>query len=545
MASSLRICRPARLAACVVKKAAVCLAALCLTLSAALSPDLAAAEVRRFALVVGANLGMDATTPLQYAVRDAERMAQVLEGLGGVAPERLVLLRDPDAQTLARVLADLDDRIGRARAQSPEDEVVLVFYYSGHADPQGLQLGGERVPFETLKEQLRASPAQLKVLILDACRAGEITRIKGAAPAEPFQLDMVERFGGEGMAIMTSAAADEDAQESGRLQGSFFTHHLVAGLLGAADLSGDQRVTLGEAYGYAYSETLRSTSSAQFIQHPTYHFEIRGQRDLVLTDVATTTRDLGSLRLPDAGDYMLFRVGQGGELASEVRASADTVVRLEAGEYLVRRREPRAVYEAVARVTAGGESVLWADEMASVPLSAMVRKGVVDDRAPMSVISGARLGGPLLDGGALTWGASIGVQVDWEALSLQARVQYGFSSTQSAFITQDQHLVGVDLTTLKLFDLGPLQAGFGLRVGADWIRQGFSTEGDAPTRDAFAGRLGPVLHLGVSPWAWLGFFVEGGGDAYLLPEVDPDSGQESVAVRFMPTGSVGVCFFVP
>lgn len=518
---------------------------LCLCFCACAFAAPAHAEVRRFALVVGANQGAQLELPLQYAVRDAERMAQVLENLGGVAPEHLVLLRDPDAATLGRVLADFDDRIARLRAQSPQDEVVLVFYYSGHADPQGLQLGSERLPFDTLKQQFKASPAQLKVLILDACRAGEITRIKGAAPAEPFKLDAVEQFGGEGMAIITSSAADEDAQESSRLQGSFFTHHLVAGLLGAADLSGDNRVTLGEAYGYAYSETLRSTSSARFIQHPTYHFEIRGQRDLILTDIGSDSRDLGQLRLPDAGDYVLFRTGHGGELAAEIRAISDTVVRLEAGEYLVRRREPRAVYEATAHVSAGGEAVLRAEEMASVPLSAMVRKGFVDDSAPTSVVSGVTLGGPLTEDTGLTWGASLGVQVDLESISLQARMRYGFSTNENDFVSLDQHLVGLDVATLKLFDFGLLQAGFGLRIGGDWVRQGFSTSGEAPARDAFAGRLGPVVYFGASPWTWLGLFAEAGGDAYLLPQTNAETGEEETAVRFMPTGSLGVCFFVP
>jgi hypothetical protein len=142
-----------------------------------------------------------------------------------------------------------------------------------------------RLEFSTLKQRIEGSSAQLRVLIVDACRSGEITRVKGASPAEPFKIDPVGRGVGEGVAIITSAASDEDAQESDRLQASFFTHHLLSGMLGAADTSKDKQVTLGEAYGYAYNETLRSTSRAKVVQHPTYWFEIRGRQDLVLTSL--------------------------------------------------------------------------------------------------------------------------------------------------------------------------------------------------------------------------------------------------------------------
>ena len=59
---------------------------------------------------------------------------------------------------------------------------------------------------------------------------------------------------------LAATAASEDAQESDELRGSFFTHYLVSGLLGAADEDGDGAVTLAEAYDHAYAATLRATS---------------------------------------------------------------------------------------------------------------------------------------------------------------------------------------------------------------------------------------------------------------------------------------------
>ena len=40
---------------------------------------------------------------------------------------------------------------------------------------------------------------------------------------------------GEGVVFLTSSSANEDAHESDTLKGSFFTHYLVSGMLGAAD----------------------------------------------------------------------------------------------------------------------------------------------------------------------------------------------------------------------------------------------------------------------------------------------------------------------
>ena len=68
-----------------------------------------------------------------------------------------------------------------------------------------------------------------------------------------------------GHAILTASAEDEAAQESDRIGGSFFTHYLVSGLRGAADSSADGRVTLTEAYRFAFDETLARTGTTKAV----------------------------------------------------------------------------------------------------------------------------------------------------------------------------------------------------------------------------------------------------------------------------------------
>ncbi len=70
----------------------------------------------------------------------------------------------------------------------------------------------------------------------------------------------------------------EVSQESGRLGGGFFTHHLVSGLWGAADADDDRVVTLLEAYDHAFARTLADTvESSTGTQHPSYSFRLKGR----------------------------------------------------------------------------------------------------------------------------------------------------------------------------------------------------------------------------------------------------------------------------
>ena len=96
-----------------------------------------------------------------------------------------------------------------------------------------------------------------------------------------------------GHAFLTSSAETESAQESDRIRASYFTHYLISGFRGAADLSGDGRVTLNEAYQFAFSETLgRTVDTSGGAQHPSYDINLSGTGDVVMTDVRQTTATL-------------------------------------------------------------------------------------------------------------------------------------------------------------------------------------------------------------------------------------------------------------
>ena len=108
---------------------------------------------------------------------------------------------------------------------------------------------------------------------------------------------------------MSAAGSGEEALESNSLKSGVFTHHLISALRGAADRDADGRVTLHEAYEYAYSGTLQTSSRTnERLQHPTISFAAEGAGPLVLTRIAPA-RSL--LTLPAARDeqYVVFEKG--------------------------------------------------------------------------------------------------------------------------------------------------------------------------------------------------------------------------------------------
>ncbi len=476
----------------------------------------------RYALLLGSNRGYADEVPLRYAEQDAARLAQVLTHLGSVPEENLILLQGRSAQDLSRVLKSLGARF----AAAPEAESLLLVYFSGHADAQSLHLGSSSFSFEKLKAQLNATGARLKVLVVDACRAGELTRVKGAVPAEPFLIDVEDRLASEGSAIITSAAAGEDAQESDGLRGGIFSHHLVNGLLGAADASRDERVTLSEAYRYAYRETLKSTSRARFLQHPTYAFQIRGREDLVLTRLRDD-EGLGRMSLGEAGRYMILAQGERGSVV-ELSSDGETQILLPPGPYLVRRRTESAIYEGEAEIQEGVQTHLRPGDLRQVPFGTTVRRGGGRGSA-WGLSTALEFGSAPLPASEPSVGAALGLRLDLSALSLESRFRYSQSSAENSALSIEHESLGMDFAGLRFFDWGPLSPGLGLRVGFDFMRQRFEPQ-EEPERRALIGRLSPIARLEVSLSPQISVGLEGG----VLILLAQHEGEEEPSLRAIP-----------
>lgn len=289
------------------------------------------ATVRRFALVAGANDGGRARSMLRYAATDAKSISSVLTQLGGVAARDLVFIEEPKPAELDKAMEALSRTLVSARESSGRLEVL--FYYSGHSDETGLLLGEARYSYDELRRRLETLPAEVRIAIVDSCASGALTRSKGGVSRPPFLVDASTQL--KGHAFLTSASIDEAAQESERLKASVFTHALVSGLRGAADTSRDGRVTLAEAYQFAFSETLARTASTRSgPQRPAFDIQLVGTGEMVLTDVRVAS---SQLELDAALSGRVFVLNATGGLVVEVAKSAGASLQLgvEPGTYRV------------------------------------------------------------------------------------------------------------------------------------------------------------------------------------------------------------------
>jgi hypothetical protein len=284
----------------------------------------------RYAVVVGANKAMPGRRDLRYAHNDAQEVADTLIRVAGYAYDDVNVLLDPDPP---QVLAALDAVLARGRR---DDDAILFFYYSGHADTEALYPNGRALPLEALRRRLDDERVGVRLGIIDACRGGGWTGAKGLTPAPPFPVDWPAPVSNRGSVLIASSSGWEDAHESETLRGSFFTHHWNSGLRGAADLNGDGVVTANEAFDYAQGLTVRDTALvAEVPQHPSFKIDLSGRRDLPLValDAVKTTLTL----MQGTGPLQLVRLDTGIVVLESPRGKRSLRLSIRPGRYLVRR----------------------------------------------------------------------------------------------------------------------------------------------------------------------------------------------------------------
>lgn len=331
-------------------------------------------SVTRYALIIGSNTGGDDRVTLKYAVRDAKTFAKVLTDMGGVEHRHCMLVTDPDKEALLRAFERFTKLIDKKENDSRRKEAIV--YYSGHADADGIILGNAWYSYKAMRKNLQGISTDVKIAVLDACASGNLTREKGGKHRKPFLYDMATSM--EGYAFLTSSASDEVSQESDAIKSSFFTHYLISGMRGPADANSDGKVTLNEAYEFAYDATLQRTVKTKAgPQHAAYDIRLKGSGDLVLTDVRTASAQLqldekisGRVFIHDMDGHMLV------ELLKKVDAPMS--IGLEPGTYEVVVSDAKKTASAEAVLQSGKTTILSVDQMAMMDKLATVSRGGVN-----------------------------------------------------------------------------------------------------------------------------------------------------------------------
>ena len=285
--------------------------------------------VIRYAIYVGANDGGKERERLLYAGTDAQAFKKAMTEIGGVEEENSRILINPSKNNIDEAISEVSDKINSNADVAKRSE--FIFYYSGHSDENALLLGETVYDYSELKAAITEVPSDIHVVILDSCYSGNFIRTKGGQKRKPFLID--DSAVVKGHAYLSSSSESEFSQESDEIESSYFTNAMISGLRGAADTSGDNKVTLNELYSYAFNETLAKTENSKAgPQHPNYNITLVGSGDLVLSDLSTAESML-SFSTESKGRFIIRDKNE--KLVAEINKTEGQPIfmALPAGEY--------------------------------------------------------------------------------------------------------------------------------------------------------------------------------------------------------------------
>lgn len=345
-----------------------------------------AAVVRRFALVIGSNHTLDdSQAPLRFADDDAARVAELLTETGvdtelvthldrdsqALFPELVARAHRPDEAGLESAYAALRGRMQAAKDRG--DEVELLVYYSGHGDvgPDGqgyLTLDGGKLTRKKLFAGLLSrSPADHNHVIIDACRSEQFVLSRGKDwQPDRAELDLsraVEKYLDKthlgafpNTGVVLAHSADQQTHEWDRYRGGIFTHELLSGLRGGADLNGDSRIEYSELGAFvsaanhgvddprarlevvvrppADDERRPLVEHGRLADHRVllfgpgdrYHYTLEDGRGVRLADLHRSGEQHGYLRLPDGELFIHRREGADDRDEAQLRSDERGVV---------------------------------------------------------------------------------------------------------------------------------------------------------------------------------------------------------------------------
>ena len=242
---------------------------------------------------------------LQYAVRDAEGVGQMLVQKFGFAPERVITLKNEQA-TRTGILAAFHDRLAHDGLQ-PNDR--LFVFFAGHgatrklssgrdlgyivpvdADPNNLAT--DAIPMTDIQNIAESLQAKHELFVMDACYSG-LGLTRGGANAS-FLRDNGRRLGRQ---MLTAGGSDQLVSDGGPNGHSVFTWTLLQGLGGKADLNGDGLITATELAAYvapavsSVSQQTPAFGSLPGSEGGDFVFELPEESEFLNTNTAQLSND--------------------------------------------------------------------------------------------------------------------------------------------------------------------------------------------------------------------------------------------------------------
>jgi hypothetical protein len=278
----------------------------------------------KYALIIGNSEYDDARlAQLTAPGKDAEALAHVL------GDKELCAFDD------VKVVVNQTDWIVRQTIDEFFDEKgtqdLLLLYFSGHGvrDEQGMlylavkntirsRLRSTAIQSDFIHQAMEQSRSRRQVLILDCCNSGAFAQ--GAKAAAGGSIGIANAFGGGyGRIILTASDSLQYAWQGdaiiGEMKNSLFTHYLVEGLKGEAEVDANGCITVDALYDYAYEQVRLATPN----QTPS-KFSSKQEGEIVLRKIQQLEQ-VKAAPLPDAlvesleNPFSAIRLGAVQELA--------------------------------------------------------------------------------------------------------------------------------------------------------------------------------------------------------------------------------------
>jgi hypothetical protein len=217
------------------------------------------------AIVVGSNQSPSSNLEnLRYGDDDAVQNARTFALLGAqttllVSPDAETRELNPtihpqDAATRASLRKAFDDaKVTLAAAHAAGRKTELYFLFAGHGDKSDgrpfLQVDDGRIYREDLAELLRSAGADENHILVDACYAASFVSDRGPGGTReslPPGFSRAQVVWPKRTGFLTARSSGGQTHEWAEYQSGVFSHELRSGLMGAADVNGDGKVTYRE-----------------------------------------------------------------------------------------------------------------------------------------------------------------------------------------------------------------------------------------------------------------------------------------------------------
>ncbi len=187
---------------------------------------------------------------------------------GGALPDDQIKVLIDDTATRENIIKEM-----RSTFLKADENDVVVLYFSGHG------LDGAFLPFDyngyenklghdEIKSIIEECKAKHKLVIADACHSGSLSA-QSLWAAKSINQERMDVFYSEfenisgGLALLLSSKQEEYSLEDHGLRQGIFSHFLIKGLKGEANLNGDDFITIQEISNFVSQEVRNYTNNVQ------------------------------------------------------------------------------------------------------------------------------------------------------------------------------------------------------------------------------------------------------------------------------------------